>query len=466
MTDPIYARRLRQLLYLLVILLTFEGIARKAAPSQLRVPIFLLKDVFVLIMGTYVLRMPLPAMLQSLGKAYIFLMVLLVPPLLVTAVHDPLLAVFGAKQYLLYPIVGFATYLAFEDSKQEAILTFYRRISLLIIPTTLFAVVQSRLPSDHWINMSVSGESLRGFSAGGELRVSSTFSFVAQYCAFLNAQSFIILLGLHGWSKQTLLWKIVGLTLLPALILGCFITGSRGAVAGNISIILVGAILVAMKFRIRNLVQIFLTMVMLYAGVLAINYFFPHATAAYSAREDGRLIGFSAEIRGRVFDSFFNLSTDKSLHTFWGNGLGVMSNGADTFSSYAAAWRVRTWTETDFATTLFEGGLYTVLVWYGFRAFVILKTVGHFLSDASPELSVPLAFCQAFVIILGVLAGLALQPPIAIWWWFGVGTALVFYWKCIEPPETVQKRDEVPPPPPVKKLRGRSLYADVIHPDK
>jgi hypothetical protein len=466
MTDPLSARRLRQLLFVLVVVLTFEGLARKASPMGIRVPLFFLKDILVLSMVPFVLRMPMPSMMKPFWRAYMLLAVLMLPPILATAWHDPLLAVYGAKQYLLYPIVGFATFLAFENSSVESILGFFRWLSLLLIPTTIMALVQSRLPADHWLNMSVSGENMRGFSAGGELRVSSTFSFVAQYCAFLNAEIFIILLALHGWSKQKLLWKIVVPLLIPALVLGSFITGSRSAVVGNICTVLLAAVLVSMKFRIRNVLQIGFTIAFLYGMVLVVNHYSPHSTAAYAARENGQLIGFSSEIRGRVFDAYFNFARDKTMQTLLGNGLGVMSNGSDTFSSYAAVWRNHFWTETDLATTLFEGGYYLVLVWYGFRIYIILMTLGHFLSDITPDFFVTVAFCEAFVIIVGTLGTLALQPPIAIWWWLGVGTLMLFCWKCIEPPEAIEKRNEVEPSPPRRKVRGRSLYADVIHPRK
>src|SRR5437773_12310749 len=82
--------------------------------------------------------------------------------------------------------------------------------------------------------MSVSGESVEGFSAVGKLRVSSTFAFVAQYCMFLNAATFILaavfFLRERGKVESVLLspWVLVVM-----LIIGTYITGSRGAVIGN-----------------------------------------------------------------------------------------------------------------------------------------------------------------------------------------------------------------------------------------
>jgi hypothetical protein len=464
MNTSVHARRLRQILFALVLLITFEGLLRKMAPSELRLPIFLLKDVFVLALAFYVVRMPVSETLRSLWVAYVALAVLMLPLIVMTAYHDPLLSIFGAKQYLLYPFVGFATFTAFENAPMETVLRFFRWVSLLLIPTTILALVQSRLPSDHWLNMSVKGESLTAFSAEGELRVSSTFSFAAQYCAFLNAQMFIVWIAFQGWSKRNLAWKIIVPSLIPLIVISSYVTGSRSAVVGNLAIVIMAIGFVALKFRLGNLIHIGVAILVLYLTVLAVNHFAPKETKAYSAREQGHLVGFSSEIKERVYSSFFQVSNDRSLHTFLGNGLGVMSNGSDTFSTYAAIMRYRNyWTESDFPTTLFEGGYYLAVIWYGFRLFVILKTFGNFLFYVTPEYVVSMGFCQGFITVSGAVATLALQPPVAIWWWLAVGTSVLFSWKCIAPPDSEEKPQDPLPQAPVKTPRGRSLYADVIH---
>ena len=466
MADPNTTRRLRRLLFALTVILTFEGLARKMVPSEIGVALFFLKDFIVTTMAFYVWRMPMSPMIKSLWDGYAVLAVFMVPSIIMTAIHDPVLAVFGTKQYLLYPFVGFATFLALENLNWTEIFAFYRRIALLVLPTAILAAVQIRLPHDHWLNMTVNGDSLEGFGAGGEMRVSSTFSFVAQYSAFLNAEAFIVMVGLHGWARQKIVWKVILFLLVPAFVFGCFVTGSREAVVGNLAIILLALILGAIKFQLRSVFKIALVMALLYSMVLALKYFSPNSIAAYSARENGQLIGLSSEMQERILSSFFHGMGEKALGTFWGHGLGVMSNGSDQLSYYAAIWRSSFWTETDFSTTIFEGGYYLVVVWYGFRFYVILKTLRHFLKDVTPEFSVPVAFCQGFVMVIGTFGTLELQPPIAIWWWLGVGTVMLFSWKCTEPPESEIQREEPKPPAPLKKPRGRSLYADVIHPPK
>jgi hypothetical protein len=180
---------------------------------------------------------------------------------------------------------------------------------------------------------------------------------------------------------------------------------------------------------------------------------------------------------------------------FLGNGLGIMSNGSDAISAYARTFRLDEWTETDFATTLFEGGPYLIFVWYAFRYYIILQTTRRFLFGVSRSLSLPAAFCQAFVILVGMTGTLAIQPPVAIWWWLGVGLSTTLWWRSIHPigpmpdeggglgggggrhgpaPVTPSGRASrapspaapLPGSPTPRPIRGRSAYAERLHDDK
>jgi hypothetical protein len=462
MSEKNAALRLRQLLQTLVLVLTFEGIVRKAAPSFLSIPLFMVKDVVVAVMAIYVLARPVVQPVEFLWNAYKALIVLMIPPFFITAWIDPLLGVFGLKEYVLYPVIGLAFFYGFRGERMDVLLGFVRRCAALLIPTGVLALVQLRLPSTHWLNMSVNRESMEEFMRGGEMRISSTFSFVAQYCTFLNAQIFMVLITMYGFHRQNLGWKIVSAILLPMLVLSCYATGSRASVAGNTAILLVAICLVMTKFRVRAAMQIMMVALALYLAALTVHYVSPNATAAYSDRENGQLIGISEEIRTRVYNSFFGLWKEQVLMTFFGHGIGIMSNGSDTFSSYADNWRAFLWTETDFSSTLFEGGFYLMFVWYGFRLFIIAVTTQRFLRDVRGMWMVPGAFVQGFVIVVGTIGTIGVQPVVAIWWWVGVGVSTILWWKCVGP-----RDEEIEAPPPLRPLRrlfrGRSRYAEVLH---
>jgi hypothetical protein len=353
--------------------------------------------------------------------------------------------------------------MSFETATMAEIVRFFRWLALLVIPTALIALLQLRLPASHWLNESVDGNSLDGFSAGGYLRVSSTFSFVAQYCAFIDAEVFIAMIALNRLRDTNFVWKVVYLSIVPLLIISSYVTGSRGAVLICCLIIALAAGLALLKFQVRSAGRILVIIGGLLLTLVVARMVFPSAFAAYAEREQGQLIGASSEIQTRIYDSMFGWINGISSTPFFGYGLGIMSNGSEMLSAYAFQERAYSWTETDLATTLFEGGFYLVIIWYAFRAYVIFQVFRRYLSLKGEELSVPCAFCVAFVIIIGVSGTLAIQPPIAIWFWLSVGTALLIWWKIVEtvPPPT--NPDDPAPPPAKKKFRGQSAYAERLH---
>jgi hypothetical protein len=213
---------------------------------------------------------------------------------------------------------------------------------------------------------------------------------------------------------------------------------------------------------------------------------FPSLMSTYTVREKGHAFGVSDEIQTRVLQSFTGWIADAGQTPFFGNGLGIMSNGSDSISPYARSFRsLGIWEETDFATTLFEGGIYLIIVWYAFRYYIVFATTRNFLMHTRSDLFLPAAFCQADIILVGLTATLGLQPPIAIWWWLGVGLSTVLWWRSLHP---LEEAVAVAPPRPTKtgmkpmpapaaieavapapsvagarKVRGRSSYADRLH---
>jgi O-antigen ligase len=467
--EPKAVRTLRFTLIALTVLLTFEGLVRKLEPGSIGILIFLLKDVLILFMGfQLVTRHKLNPTFIFLSYAYVVLCVLLLPNIIMTASHDPLLAVFGAKEYLLYPIVALSVIAAFQNATMDQVVRFCRVVAFLMIPAGLVAMVQTQLGASSWINMSVEGTSLEDFSSAGHLRVSSTFSFVAQFCAFLNMQMFMVFFAFYGFSKmKSRLWKLIFLAPVPLLVISSYLTGSRGAVIGNSAVLVIAMVLGCLRFEFGKVLRFAWIGGLIAVVALAFQAFFPSLMRTYSVREQGHVFGVSDEIVTRVYQSFFNWMSDASTTPFFGNGLGIMSNGSDAISPYSRTFRLSGWTETDFATTLFEGGPYLIFVWYAFRFYILFETTRRFLFQTSRELFLPGAFCQAYVILVGMTGTLGIQPPIAIWWWLSVGLSIILWWRSVHPIESGPSDPPDPrgnaPSPVAPIARGRSSYADRLH---
>ena len=334
-------RLLRRTLIAMVLLLTFEGLLRKLEPGVVGVLIFLLKDVVIMFMGfQLVTRHKLPPALSFITYAYGLFAALLLPNILVTLGHDPLLAVFGAKQYLLYPIVGIAVFVSFQNATVEQIINFCRIIALLMIPTGVIGILQTQISPNSWINLSVDGQSLEDFSSAGHLRISSTFSFVSQFCIFLNMEMYMIFFALHGFKQvKSKLLKLLLLAPVPLLVVCSYCTGSRGAVVGNTMVLVIAVGLACVRFEFGKLFR-FLIIGAVVAGVaVGFQSLFPSLMATYTVREKGHAFGVSDEVKTRVYESFTGWIGDAAEAPFFGNGLGIMSNGSDSLSAYSRTFR-------------------------------------------------------------------------------------------------------------------------------
>jgi hypothetical protein len=420
-------RAIHQLLCLLTFTVIFEGIARKIAPLSLGIPIFFLKDALTVVLLLLSLKGESNAEASHLLGVMRLIVLLLFPCIALTAFHDPLLAVFGVKQYALFPTVAVAMCVAYIPNGFQELFSLFRLIAFSVIVTTAVAVAQNRLPAGSWLNLTVGGENNSIFARGGYMRVSSTFPFVAQYCFYLNAlcyclAAFLFLKNLVAARGAIVLTVVfVGL-----FIVGTFVTGSRGAVIGNAAILSAGGLLCLFFVGVKALVKLSalggLGIVLL--GVMQSQH--PEFFAAYQARVDGSggEEAHTIEMENRIENGLLGWidGSRRAPPSIFGYGLGVMSNGSDKLSAYAAEWRSNGfWTETDQATTFFEGGWYLVFVWYGFRFWVIIYSVALVRKLECLELRLVACFAAGFILVTGVVGTLAIQPSLAIWWWLAVG---------------------------------------------
>ncbi len=435
--------RIHRCLCILICSIIFEGLARKVAPPSLDIAIFFFKDLVAVILLLTCLTDSLNTVATRWLRVMGLLSLLLGPCILATAIHDPWLAVFGAKQYLLYPIVAVAVCAAYLPNHHRHFFSLFKWTTLSVILTTVVAIAQNRLPASSWLNMSVGGDDLSNFAAGGYLRVSSTFAFVGQYCYYLNALCYCLPVYFYlnkFFRGPPANFKI--LILIGLLIVGTFVTGSRSSVIGNAGILCAAGLLLVVGGGSRAMSKIIIPLIMGIALYSLIQAQYPEFFAAYQARVTGTgEASHSIEMKKRILNGLLDWTdgTVEAPPSLFGYGLGVMSNGSDKFSNYAADWRNGGyWTETDQATTFFEGGWYLIIVWYGFRLWIIIHTLATVLNLYRLEFRIAACFAWGYIFIMGMTGTLAIQPTIAFWWWLAVG--LIFCLRCFDREHMKNKR--------------------------
>jgi hypothetical protein len=436
-----HQRSLQRGVLILLGLLITEGLLRKMF-SFLSIPLFFAKDILTLYLGLKASMGKLPKAAERILSWQVLLVILIAPNFLDTSFRDPILGVFGLKQYCLFPFVAVAVCAAYLPNHREAFRKLLAFLALSLFVTSGVAILQNKLGPGHWLNKTPAGESLAGFSAGGQLRVSSTFIFVAQYSMYLNPMvgfltSFLILRK----KPVTIFQKILPLLLLALFIVGMFITGSRSAVIGGMAITMAGLIALLFTSGASKSIRVLLFLGCAAIGYFAVHQIFPAAFAAYEARSSDSVgQSHNDEIIERVASGLFDWTGGIKTVNFLGNGIGIQSNGVDRISSYAAMMRARWgWMETDQHAVLFEGGIYLIAIWYAFRLFVICFTGFTLLGIRNSSLATCAAFCWGYVLVIGVTGTLSMQPPMSIWWWLSIG--LIFCLKEFDANSPAPKTD-------------------------
>jgi hypothetical protein len=414
----------------------FEGLVRKLLPA-IGLLVFFLKD-FMCILGLYFIMKLSDRNTpnNALAGARKFFAVAFIPLLINTLFIDPVLVVFSMKQYLLYIVLGLLVPAGFPPDKFDKFKVFIAVISLLIIPTTLIAMLQNVLPPSHWLNLSVGGESLEAFSAAGFLRVSSTFSFTGQYTWFLNMVtgallvSFFIPVNKNYKHYKTI--KKLYPVLAAGLIIGVFITGGRTAVLGSAVVLVIGFVLATIKSPQRFLARGIGIGVVFFIGLTLLKVALPQFFAAYDRRsQTAEGASNSGEVGNRVLHDVFGwteiIEDLDAIPFLFGQGMGVMSNGVEKISGYAASIRAYYWTESDLATTVWEGGAYFFLLWYGFRLWVIINCLKMWRKVNDHTIGLALSFLLGYIMLIGLYGTLSTQGPMAIWWWMSIGIFTTIY---------------------------------------
>lgn len=410
----------RKLIYALLVVLIFEGVLRKALPV-LGIGIFFLKDVLCVVGLYFFVQTKLSVTSKKTATFFKAAIIFIYPLLLYNLFIDPILVVWGGKLYLLYFVVAILMTIAFPADYKNRFRFFSNILGILIVISVLTGALQLNLPTTHWLNRSVGGESLEAFSSAGKLRISSTFSFTTQYsyflvfaCALFFAFFFINIKN----KKSSLLFLLIQLGILILLMVGGFSTGGRSAVLGIVLIIVIGFICIGLNNPFFALKKTLIPILLLLFVFPLIQIWKPEYFAAYTERSSGNK---NDEILGRVLEPFIQLKSS----SFLGHGMGVMTNGSDKISSYAASIRNSGfWTETDFSTIVWEGGLYLTVVWYGFRLFVIFTSFRILLSIKDNNFYSAGAFLFAYILVQGLIGTLTIQPPLAIYFWICFGALI------------------------------------------
>lgn len=217
-----------RLIFLLFLLLIFEGALRKWVLPGLSNPLLFIRDPFLLAIYIKALQQRRIATNSLLQFGLLISICLTALALLQVALGDISIEIagYGLRNYCLYLPLPFVMYASMTHADTTALIRLLLTIS---IPIGALGVVQSYLPSDHFLNKGVGDGDV--FTAANQVRTYGTFSFTAGYGNYLNTMVPIAvgsLLLFPAGSRERRIATISAFSLACAALT----SGSRGVIVG------------------------------------------------------------------------------------------------------------------------------------------------------------------------------------------------------------------------------------------
>lgn len=338
---PIRRRRLRQLLWLYLWLLIFEGALRKWLLPSLSNPLLLLRDPVALL----ALYWGLPFLRQKRWQVWLVPLLFIGSLALLLALSvghgDLITALYGSRILLIQLPLIFVFAAVFN---RDDVIRIAWAILWLSIPMVVLIATQSNLPETHWLNIGPGGLGTSVFDgAGGRFRPPGTFTFingVSSFFTLATASLFVVLYGSPIRQRGRLFCAIVGI----ALVVAIPVSISRSLLAGNLMVLTASFIALSLS-RTR--------LVPLLSGVMAVVVAIGLATtipafqdtsdafvarwvsAAGTDREAAGDVGVAAfQLQNRVLPGFTEPLSKLDEVPLAGYGIGIGTNvGAQRLSS-------------------------------------------------------------------------------------------------------------------------------------
>jgi hypothetical protein len=310
-------KMLRNLVWIYLWLLIFEGALRKWIVPALDAPLLVVRDPIVI--WIYILAIRYRLSFQSpFNLATLILAVLTALTATMFGLGNPIVTVYGLRtDYLQIPLI----FLIPQIIHREDVIAMGKFFMIVSLPMAVLVILQFRSPPDGLLNMGALATHY------GTVRPSGTFSFGTGLTAFFAMTSAFLLYG-YIESRIYKIWFMglvtfalltasacsgsrsclvsIGIVLIAAVI--CVIIQGRGGMG-----IIVGGILVVAAFGILSSLSVF------QEGGGQLVQRFTDAGAS-----EGNALGFI----DRFLETFIGPLGDMGSVPIFGNGLGIGTNGA------------------------------------------------------------------------------------------------------------------------------------------
>lgn len=443
---------LRQLIWLYLWLLLFEGALRKWIVPGLSAPLLIIRDPVVI--AIYAMSFRYGVFPRSSFVAWISILAFICFAISFTGMGNPMVSIYGLRANFLHlPLIFLMPMvLRIEDVKAMG------RLILSVLPLmAVLAALQFKGGFDSRWNVGAGGE-LGGqlVVAEGKVRASGTFSFVSGMVVYLALSAAFLLYNLL---EKNIFSKKLVMVALPSLILALAVSGSRAAVI-SVAVVCVMVLYISVRLpeRFGSAVKPMVLTLIAVAAVSATTPIFKEGISVHRSRfESGG--GLKEGIGQRTLDGFTTGLDAVFVAPMLGYGLGVGTNAG---AGLMYGKRDFTLSEGEWGRVILESGpifglayillrvaIFVSILYLALRAYLRGETLPLLLVGASGLILINGQFGQpttlGFAVFVSGLACAAAQP------------------RNPNDPKTPGTPVRVAAPMPI--LKGRSSYAERLHGD-
>lgn len=413
-----------KVLFIIFLLLIFEGALRKWIFPELSKPLFFVKDIFILYLYGYLfLKKKLPSNAwMSLAWFFAFALYILVSLQILLFEVPIAVGIYGWRNYVLYIPLSFLIedYLDIAGLKKMGKLFCY-----LSVPICILAFIQYKSSSSDYINKNVGTENFSEiFMVGnGIVRPSSTFAFTSGFVLYIG--TLLIFLIYNFFLKQDKFLSKTWFNVTICSFITCLaLSGSRSAYVScglQIFFLILGSVFLMRQkqgFKI-----IFYTLFAIILFIVAFNVIFEEQRDLILARQSNASAS-EGSILNRISDNVINWEAllESNLSTL-GVGLGLGSGGGAYLVSGISQFNLA---ETEWGRILVEAGVIFGLGYIMYRVGLAIalfaNSIRALLASSNPTPMVAYAFI-AINLMIGPTTGNGMTYSFT-WIFFGVALAI------------------------------------------
>jgi len=447
-------KMIRRLIWLYFLLLIYEGALRKWIVPGLSNPLLIVRDpVVIAIYGLALSKGVFPqggfvAWIMGLGL-FTFLMSL------VTGDGTFLISVYGWRtDFLHLPLIFvMPKVLTSEDVKKLC-----KGLLITAIPMGILVMYQFKSSPTAWVNVGVGGGEGGQLDVGfGKIRPPGTFSFTNGLANYISLVAGCLLYAVLD-KKYYPLWLLF--SAVPATVLMIVISGSRATVSAvMISVAFLGMIILRRPSYIGGagsgkFIALGVPGMLIGLWIITSMSIFQEGIMIHTARFGETGGGVQHGIVERALGDYLDGIYAAEDAPLFGVGLGLGTNaGAGLLSGGARSFLLA---EGEWSRVVKECGPI-----FGFGFLLLRIAIAIYLGMMAVMAfgrESPLALLVFSACFLGVISGQFGQPTALGFAVYGAGLCLAATNEALE-----TRREFVAVIAPVRRMRGRSVYAEILH---